>query len=45
MDVIKELVLYAGMIIVCMYSIKTSHDSLMAIERMNNRIEMMFIRS
>jgi hypothetical protein len=45
MEKTTELLLIAGMIIISIFSIKFSHDSMVAIERMNNQIQMMFVKS
>lgn len=45
MERIHELVLIAGLIIVCTYSMKISHESIESINKMNHQIQMMFVKS
>lgn len=45
MEKITELLLIGGMILVSVFSIKFSHDSMIAVERMNQQIQMMFVKS
>lgn len=45
MENIHNLVLTVGIIALSLYSLKLSHDNIMAIERMNQQIQMMFVKS
>lgn len=44
-NVARELLLIVGIVCVSYYAIKISNDSLKAVQDMNSRIEMMFLKS
>jgi|GEM_PF-6047678 len=45
MENIQTLVLTAGIIALSLFSMKLSHDTIAQVERMNQAIQMMFIKS
>lgn len=45
MDGILQLVLVAGIILISLFSIKVSQESIQSINAMNQQIQMMFVKS
>lgn len=45
MDRVFELVLVTGMIVIAMYSMKLSQESMNTMRQMNQQIQMMFVKS
>lgn len=45
MENINSLVLISGIIALALYSMKVSHDTVMAAENMSKSVQMMFVKS